>query len=312
MELADEIEAIRADNISGSQSITRRAGAIAREQIRRLDQDEEGFRGALLEIGAALITAQPVMASLFNLFNGLLLKLEDCAGRGDSPRLLSDFLEDFAGAMTDHNHSIAERFCGSLSAGTTVFTHSDSSTLRTALEYGRDARKQFSVVCTESRPACEGARLARALSTSGVRTCLVTDSLVFSLLREQRANSVVLVGADAVACEGIINKAGTCGLAVAAQSWGVPFYVVAGSEKLLPAGFVPGGAIQDKPPEEILSAPPKGLRIINRYFDFTPLDSVTAVISERGFVETAQLSRELQRLPVHAGLRAALDAMSTS
>lgn len=148
------------------------------------------------------------------------------------------------------------------------------------------------------------------MSTSGVDTCLVTDSLAFSLLREQRERSVVLVGADAVTRAGIINKAGTCGLAVAAQSWGVPFYALAGSEKLLPAAFVPSGAIRDNPPEEILSAPPAGLRIINRYFDLTSLDSVTAVISERGFLAAAQLSRELERLPVHPELLAAVGAKS--
>lgn len=308
MELADEIEAIRADNTSGSQSITRRAAAIAREQIQRLGGDEERLKGALLDLGAALIAAQPAMASLFNLFNALLLELENCAGRSDSQEVLSDLLEDFAAAMTGHNHAIAEHFWGSRSEGTTVFTHSDSSTLRTALEYGRDAGREFNVVCTESRPANEGSRLAQTLSTAGVDTCLVTDSLAFSLLREQRRRSVVLVGADAVTRAGVINKAGTCGLAVAAQSWGVPFYALAGSEKLLPAPFVPSAAIQDKSPEEILAAPPAGLRIINRYFDLTSLDSVTAVINERGFLAAAQLSRELERLPVHPELLAAVGA----
>jgi translation initiation factor 2B subunit (eIF-2B alpha/beta/delta family) len=246
------------------------------------------------------------MAPLFNLFNSLLLELDGCTGRRDSQAILSERAQAFAGAMYDRNRAIARHVCSIIAEGATVFTHSDSSTLRAALQHSHEAGRKFNVVCTESRPACEGSRLAQALSTAGVSTWLVTDSLIFSLLRERRAGSMVLVGADAVTTGGVINKAGTSGLAVAAQRWGVPFHVLAGSEKFLPSKFAPRGAIQDKPPEEILRSPPKELRIINRYFDVTPLDSITAVISESGAIPPGNLARELEHLPLHPELLAAL------
>ena len=97
------------------------------------------------------------------------------------------------------------------------------------------------VHCTESRPLCEGTVLAQDLARAGIATTLSTDSLAFSLLRQAR-DPVLAAGADAITAEGVINKAGTLGLATAARSWGIPFYVLAGSEKFL------SGRILRRPP----------------------------------------------------------------
>jgi translation initiation factor 2B subunit (eIF-2B alpha/beta/delta family) len=306
VELTAAIEAVRKDNISGAQSITNKAGSIVRERIRLAMARPEGLKSDLLELGLALIDAQPAMASLFNLFNGLLIELDDCLRRQASPTTLSDAIEAFSNGMDDHNRAIAERLYGIIRDGASVFTHSDSSTLRRALRHSHDAGRRFSVFCTESRPACEGSRLAQALSAAEISTCLTTDSLIFALLQEQKTNCIVLVGADAVTARGIINKAGTLGLAAVTRHWKIPFYVLAGSEKFLPAGFFPREAIQNKPPEEILASSPAGLRIVNRYFDLTPLDSITAVISEEGIISPGDLVSELHQRAAHPDLLAAL------
>jgi len=307
----DGIETIRDDKLSGAQSITNRAASMVEKHLRSVMPTFVDVKRELLDLGPALINAQPAMAPLFNLFNTLLHKLDACRDRPEIPSILREQVRELSRAMDDHNRAIAEQVNSTIPDGAAVFTHSDSSTLRAALQHSHRTGKQFSVFCTESRPACEGRRLAQALVETGISTCLVTDSLIFSLLREDQASSILLVGADSIGVKGVINKAGTAGLGVATRSWGVPFYVLAGSEKFLPAGFFPR-ADQEKPPEEILSQPPAGLRIINRYFDITPLDCITAVISEEGRLSSGDLSAKLEQLQAHPDLLAALAQNTTT
>ena len=131
-------------------------------------------------------------------------------------------------------------------------------------------------------------------------TTLTADSLAFSLLRQAR-DPVLAVGADAVTAEGVINKAGTLGLATAARSWSIPFYVLAGSEKFLPAASA-GALQQERPAAEILASPPAGLRVVNRYFDLTPLDCTTGIVTERGVLTAREATRELAGIETHTRL----------
>jgi len=311
VETPEGVETIRDDNISGAQSLTNRAASIVEERLRSVAPTFVDVKRELLELGPPLINAQPAMAPLFNLFNTLLHKLDVCRGCREIPAILRDQVREFSRVMDDHNRAIAEQVNSRIADGASVFTHSDSSTLRTAIQHSHRTGKRFTVFCTESRPACEGRRLALALVENGISTCLATDSVIFSLLRENQATSILLVGADSIGARGVINKAGTAGLGVATRSWGVPFYVLAGSEKFLPAGFLPR-ADQEKPPEEILSQPPAGLRIINRYFDSTPLDCITAVVCEEGLLSSGDLSAKLEQLKAHPDLLAALAQNTTT
>jgi len=302
----EAIESIRNDNVAGAQSITHRAAAIVEQYLHSVSSTSVDIKQHLLDLGQDVINAQPVMAPLFNLFDSLLRKFDVCRDRPERREILRDHVQAFSRAMNDHTQVIAEHVSRMIPHGGTVFTHSDSSALRAALQHCHSEGKLFSVYCTESRPACEGIRLAQALVEHGISTCLVTDTLIFALLRESRNRSVLLVGADSINTHGVINKAGTAGLAIATKSWGIPLYVLAGSEKFLPAGFFPT-VDQDKPPDEILSQPPTGLRIINRYFDVTPLDSITGVVSEEGLLSGADLHAKLERLRAHPDLIATLN-----
>ena len=149
--------------------------------------------------------------------------------------------------------------------------------------------------------------LACELARTRIPTCLITEAQAFALLKgeiEFRGKlSFVLVGADAVSAREVVNKAGTLGLAVAAKQWSVPFYVSAGSEKFLPAFYPLRRAIRQKPAEEILSSPPAGLNIINRYFDITPLSYVTAVVTEQGPLSRRRVAAMLRKRTPHPLLR---------
>ena len=311
------VESIRNDNTSGSQTIARHAAALASERVdEACGEHAAASRGAvdhgdavalLLELGNALIEAHPAMAPLYNLFGALLESVQEDGGGGagtsphdDIPGRVRRAADAFVERMDAHNRAIGRHLGAIIDPGAAIFTHSAASTVRAALLSCRNAGRRFSVHCTESRPVEEGSALARELVRHGIAATLSTDSLAFALLqRSERA--VLVVGADAVTAHGVVNKAGTLGLATAARSWGVPFYVLAGSEKFLPSASR-DRHLRERPPEEILAEIPEGLRVINYYFDLTPLDCVTAIITEEGRLTAEETLLKLAECRAHPGL----------
>jgi methylthioribose-1-phosphate isomerase len=107
-----------------------------------------------------------------------------------------------------------------------------------------------------------------------------------------------LVGADRIAANGdVANKVGTYALALAARAHGVPLYVLAPSSTVDLA--VPNGSeipIELRSAEEVtgwrgVPAAASGVPAWNPAFDVTPAELVSAIVTDRGVVPPAQLSR---------------------
>ncbi|MGH7848441.1 MAG: hypothetical protein ACREQW_25160 [Candidatus Binatia bacterium] len=298
-----QTEEIRSDNVSGAQQLTEK---IVRLMVDRFEPRKLSARQSkhiLIEMARTFIHAQPAMAPVINLFNHLFNRLEPAQARLATGRSLSEAARGFARAMAQHTNEISAQLFALVRNENVVLTHSASQAVREGLNFCWMRGRRFSVICTESRPVFEGASLARAFAAQGIPTCLVTDAQAFPLLKgeiEFRGKiSLVLVGADSVSRQGVTNKTGTLGLALAARSWSIPFYVLAGSEKFLPAAYPVQQAIQPKPAEEILSSPPQGLTVLNRYFDVTPLPYVTAFVTEEGRLSQRQSTARLAKLALH-------------
>ena len=87
--------------------------------------------------------------------------------------------------------------------------------------------------------------------------------------------AAVLVGADTVFSNGaVVNKVGTCALALLARNARIPFYVATETLKVAPGQ---PGAAEQAPKER-----QPGLAIPTVYFDLTPPRLVTALITEEG------------------------------
>ncbi len=122
-----------------------------------------------------------------------------------------------------------------------VFTLSKSGTVSTVLADLFEAGRRLAVLVAESRPGAEGARMARELAERGVRARAVDDFLLLSLVPGEAAprrpphyvgSPVVLVGADAVHPDALVNKIGTRALLETARHAGVPAFVLATTAKL--------------------------------------------------------------------------------
>jgi translation initiation factor 2B subunit (eIF-2B alpha/beta/delta family) len=155
------------------------------------------------------------------------------------------------------------------------------------------------VFCTEGRPIMEGRRMARQLAEAGIPVTFGVDAAVSAFAAQA---SLVLIGADSIACDGVVNKVGTAGVALAAQAAGVPCYVVAGRRKWLPSPLNASAVGEPKPAEEVWPDPPAGVRLWNAYFESTPLDLFSGFIAEQGVLAPRELVMALSRMPLAPAL----------
>jgi translation initiation factor 2B subunit (eIF-2B alpha/beta/delta family) len=242
--LKSQIRRIADDHVSGSTALAARAARLLRQAARL---------GVAEEVARQLLAAHPRMASLHYVVRRAL-EDGDCADE----------------EVLESGRKAGEQAAALIPSGATVLTHSASSAVFTAL--CRAARVH--VIATESRPLLEGARQARRLARAGLDVELIVDAAAGLFV--PRA-ALVLTGADAVTRDGVINKVGTAMIVRAAMDAGVPRYAVCGSGKLLP----PGITLAPEPPKP-RSEVARGIRAANYYFDTTPLDWWTAIVTERG------------------------------
>lgn len=277
---------IQSDPRSGALTLTRRAGEALRALAEELQNEPEAR--ARLEIerfALRLGEAQPAMASIHN-----LAERARSAVRQRGPEALLDAVDTYLCALTESTPKIAERASDLVFSAQKIITISLSTTV---LEILLNAKRQgvpCDVICLESRPLREGVGMARALGEREIPATICADALGPSLVREC---DLVLVGGDALAPQGLVNKIGTYPLALAAREADVPF-VAALSELKFLSEFDPG-RIPEMDPEELLPSPLRNVRVLNRYFDLTPLELISRVVTEEGIYEADALEEVTHR-----------------
>lgn len=181
--------------------------------------------------------------------------------------------------------------------GENVLTHCNAGALATA-GYGtalgvvRAAFEEFGdikVFADETRPFLQGARLTCwELYQDGIPVILITDNMA-GYLMSQGQISLVVTGADRIACNGdTANKIGTYPAAVLARENGIPFYVAA-PMNTIDFSVTEGDQIpiEERGPDEVrkigdCSITLEDMPVRNPAFDVTPAKFVTAIITERG------------------------------
>jgi len=147
----------------------------------------------------------------------------------------------------------------------------------------------------ETRPLLQGSRLTTwELSRKGAPFRLLVDSAGPFLLARQSIDAV-LIGADRVAANGdTANKVGSYALALGADRASVPLIVVAPESSIdldTPTGD--DIEIEDRGAAEVvgfrgLAFAPPGTPALNPAFDVTPVDLITALVTERRVVRFDQ------------------------
>jgi translation initiation factor eIF-2B subunit delta len=288
--LEELLQEIREDNRSGAAQLAQTGAQLL------LGVLKQGKAEEIRALGRTLVDAQPSMAPMTNLVNQLFAAI--------------DALED-PQAIREQGKAAVQKFLDNLIAGPEkikgnalallkdkkrVMTHSYSSTCLAVLGHAQG----IEVICPESRPLCEGLRTAKELGKKGIRVRIVVDSAAPSLMGDC---DVVIVGADAILPEGVVNKIGTYALALAAREQKVPFYVLAGTEKFLPPPFAQALRIEEKDPKEVTQEAIPHSKVENRYFDITPLELITGVVTQEGVIAGKEVQKRLEGMKISKGLQ---------
>lgn len=177
----------------------------------------------------------------------------------------------------------------------TVLTHCNAGALAcsswgTALGVIRsavNAGKEVKVISCETRPLLQGARLtAWELARDGIDVTTITDSTAAHLMRKGVIDAVV-VGADRITTDAVFNKIGTYMHAVCAHHHGIPFYVAAPLSTFDSENAENDVIIEERGRTEVSimgnrTFVPEEAHIRNPAFDATPMELVTAIITETG------------------------------
>lgn len=177
----------------------------------------------------------------------------------------------------------------------------DYGTALSPIYFAKMSGKKIFVYVDETRPRSQGARLtAWELYNENIPHKIIPDNAGAYLMAQAKID-MMIVGADRIAANGdVANKIGTLEKAIAANYYGIPFYVAAPTSTI-DANCNSGEDIpieernqdevlyQEGPNDKdeihkILVCNP-GSDAINPAFDVTPFSLITGIITEKGIIK---------------------------
>ncbi|MBN2602972.1 MAG: translation initiation factor eIF-2B [Candidatus Thermoplasmatota archaeon] len=292
----ENIKLVKSDNTSGSIELTLKAVETMNILVQNISlRDLNVTKKLIRETAQKLVAAQPSMASIFTFLNSLLFEIDKSHDVLEIKNIVKEYCIRFQHHLENSTLKISQLVQEIVKKDSTIIAHSYSSSVLNSLINAKKQGKNFRIICTESRPMNEGIIFARKLGEAGIKVDLVTDAAIFKYLD---VANIVIVGGDAIVENGLVNKTGTLGIAIASKYYNVDFYSLCGTEKILPIGY--NLKILKRNPVEITSRKLKNVTPINFYFDVTPLNLLTGIITEVGIKKPAEIKNLIEKQTVHS------------
>src|SRR5665647_1684479 len=299
---AEVAQGIRAMVVRGAPAIGCAAAyGVALEALALCHATREAFNAGLENGFDVLAASRPTAVNLFWALKRMrgVWQLNQHRTLGDIAECLLAEAHEIAAEDVRINRAMGAYGAALLADGARVLTHCNAGALATAghgtalgvIRSAVEAGKRISVIADETRPFLQGARLtAWEMVQENIPVTLITDNMAGHLMSRGEVD-VVVVGTDRVAANGdVANKIGTYMVAVLARRHRIPFYVACPLSTIDLA--LPNGAaieIEERPPGEVTGFrecqwAAKGVQVRNPAFDITPVEVVTALVTEKGLV----------------------------
>jgi methylthioribose-1-phosphate isomerase len=260
-----------------------------------------------LEHSAEIIRrTRPTAVNLFWALDRILKKAKTLK---TDRRGLAEFVVQEANRIADEdaaaNKTIGKYGAELIEDKDVILTHCNAGALAT-VEYGTalgvvraawQQGKHVKVISAETRPLLQGARLSVfEMKKEGIPVTLITDNMVGYVMYRKMVNKVI-VGADRIVTDAVVNKIGTFSVAVLAKEHKIPFYVAAPTSTFDLTRKAKQVVIEERNSEEVTHIGTKritveGINVLNPAFDITPMKYVTAVISEKGVLKPSYFSKQ--------------------
>ncbi len=284
--------ALARDRVSGATALARRAALLLRSVARDDGKGLARWQQELRALGEALAAAQPAMGSVLTVVDVAWRAAQGATSTPAGARAVRRAMDGYVRRQARAVERAARRLPALLPRRATVLTLSSSEVVYRALLAARRGGQLARVIVAESRPGCEGVTVARRLAAGNVPVDLVVDALAPALAAEVDA---VVVGADAVTRTVLWHKCGTLAVALAARAAGRPLLVVTTGDRLLGRVLARRLRAPAAEPGAVLRRSSRGVRVVNRLFDVTPLRLVARVVTEAGVMTPTALRFRLQR-----------------
>jgi len=270
--LVSLLDKVTNDRVSGSSEIYSELleGLQRALALRPTLREWKDFADGLSKVKRSMAPLQNVAGSIRVLLNAQIPEGQ-----------FNGFVKGFLTDLREREAKAAERIADDLAKvyqPAKVVTLSYSGTVLSSLSH---LPKDVEISVAESLPLGEGIITCQKLLGKGHNAALFRDSMIPS---EVRTSDLVLVGADGVSPEGVVNKVGTMSLALAAREFGKPFVVVCATSKLIPVlemEAVEGGSVKDQ------------VQMREVIFEQVPLEMVTAVVTDEGVLSGEEMKKRL-------------------
>ncbi len=289
-------EAIRMLRVRGAPALGAAGGfGVALSAFRSDASSLDALLEEIQSAGETIIATRPTAVNLSWGVMRVTKAIEDAGNLKEARMFALDEAKAIADEDVENNMKLGEYGAELLDDGDTVMTHCNAGRLcavdwGTALGVIRSARaqgKDIKVVACETRPLNQGSRItAWELMEDKIPVTLITDSMSGTVMRKGMADKVI-VGADRITQDAVFNKIGTYTHSVIAKEHEIPFYVAAPVSTFDFEHLEDEIEIELRKPEELKffgnrQIAPLGVEVYNPAFDATPMENVTAIITENG------------------------------
>jgi len=163
----------------------------------------------------------------------------------------------------------------------------------------RNNGNEIKVICPETRPYFQGARLtASCVCDMGFDVTVITDNMPGYTIKNKNVD-VFTSAADVISMDGyVVNKVGTFQIALAANYWGIPYYVTGTPNLAHPT--IDTVTIEERDPALVMDAlgtktTMDGVKGFYPAFDITPPSLCDGVVTDKGIFPAFDLAAYYNR-----------------
>lgn len=217
---------------------------------------------------------------------------------GTSRQDMPEKLQQDAIARLNENYTrydkIAVHLADRIPDGGTVMTQCFAETIiGTLLRECRRRGNEIKMICPETRPYYQGARLTASVGCDmGFDTTVITDNMPAYTMKTKKVD-VFTSAADVITMDGyVVNKVGTFQIALAASHWGVPYFATGTPNPAHPG--IDSVEIEQRDPSLVMESMGlkhtlPGVKGYYPAFDVTPPKLVDGIVTDKGILSPFNL-----------------------
>lgn len=238
-------------------------------------------------------------ARMERVVGGSLEVLNEKVDKGASGQEIIDALFDYAINYVNNNYlrydKVASYLADKIPQNGTIMTQCFAETIiGTLLRECRKRGNEIKMICAETRPYFQGARLTASVACDmGFDVTVISDNMPGYTIKEKKVD-LFTSAADVISMDGyVVNKVGTFQIALMSMYHGIPYYTTGVPNLAHPT--IETVKIEERDPELVMEAmgtkvTMDGVKGYYPAFDITPPKLVSGIVTDKGIFSPYNLA----------------------